>query len=416
MELASYDIILTDYATLQSEFYYSNHNPSSRTLRRPSRYLSVRTPLLFVNWWRVCLDEAQMVSSVITKPARLVAQLSAVHRWAVTGTPIQKSIDDLYGLICFLGCSPFDEREKWLELMNEFSYNANIKAIVSMLRKIMWRTCKSKEIMDQVNIPEQIEIVHHIHLTDLENYYYSREHAKCSQNFRANSLKIGAKQKLATLNPHMLKLVLEPLRKLRQDCSVPSIYERNLNQNKKNLKPDELLKHLMKKNEIDAKSELRTIAWCLNGAAALHLIKGQNDDAKKLYRTVLKWAKDYNDKISVDTLLQIHAIHNLMEIDTSIDGDEKTAFYEDLNRLEAKYLEKYVTLVKNIQIDATKWEERIEAIHSKLVANEYQWWLNALDNEPHDSNQLLRRIIDEIKVSYGKKNDVPNALSDVMLQ
>lgn len=85
MELASYDIVLTDYSTLQSEFYYSNHNPTSRTLRRPSRYLNVRTPLLFVHFWRVCLDEAQMVSSVVTKPAQLVAQLSTVFRWGVTG-------------------------------------------------------------------------------------------------------------------------------------------------------------------------------------------------------------------------------------------------------------------------------------------------------------------------------------------
>lgn len=416
MELASYDIILTDYATLQSEFYYSNHNPSSRTLRRPARYLSVKTPLLFVNWWRVCLDEAQMVSSVITKPARLVAQLSAVHRWGVTGTPIQKSIDDLYGLIAFLGCSPYDEREKWIELMNEFSHNANIKPIVSVLQKIMWRTCKSKEIMEQVNIPEQTEIVHHIHMSDLENYYYNKEHAKCSQNFRANSIKIGAKQKLATLNPHMLKIVLEPLRKLRQDCSVPSIFERNMNQQKKNLKPDELLEHLMKKNEIEAKSELRTIAWCLNGTAALHLIKNEKAEAVKLYRSVLKWAKDYNEKISVDTLLQIHAIHNLLDVDTSIGTDETALFHEDLNKLEAKYLEKYVNLVKSILLDQTKWDEKIEIIHSKIVANEYSWWINALKNEPHDSNQLLRKIIDEIKVSYGKKNNVPSALSDIMLQ
>lgn len=296
MELASYDIILTDYATLQSEFYYSNHNPTSRTLRRPARYLSVKTPLLFVNWWRVCLDEAQMVSSVVTKPAKLVAQLQATHRWGVTGTPIQKSIDDLYGLICFLGCSPFDEREKWMELVNEFNHNADVKPIVSMLRKVMWRTCKSKEIMDQVNIPEQTELVHHIHMTDLESFYYNKEHTRCSRDFLQNSMKIGAKQKLSTLNPHMLNLVLEPLRKLRQDCSIPSVFERHLKNAKKNLKPDELLKHLMSKNEIEAKSELRTIAWCLNGTAALHLIKEEKAEAIKLYRTVLKWAQDYNDK------------------------------------------------------------------------------------------------------------------------
>lgn len=300
MELASYDVILTDYSTLQSEFYYSNHNPSSRTLRRPARYLSVKTPLLFVNWWRVCLDEAQMVSSVITKPAQLVAQLSAVHRWGVTGTPIQKSIDDLYGLVCFLSCSPYDEREKWIELVNELNHNADVKPIVTVLRKIMWRTCKSKEIMDQVNIPEQTELVHYVQMTDLENFYYNKEHTRCSGDFRLNSLKIGAQQKLATLNPHMLNVVLEPLRKLRQDCTIPSAFERQLKSTKKNLKPDELLKHLMSKNEIEAKSELRTIAWCLNGVAALHLIKNENAEAVKLYRTVLKWAKDYNEKIRYD--------------------------------------------------------------------------------------------------------------------
>lgn len=297
MELASYDIILTDYATLQSEFYYSNYNSTSRTLRKPSRYLNVKTPLLFINWWRVCLDEAQMVSSVITKPARLVAQLSTVHRWVVTGTPIQKSIDDLYGLIYFLACSPYDEREKWISLVSEFNHNANVKPIVSVLQKIMWRTCKSKEIMDQVNIPEQTELIHYVDMTDLELFYYRKEHERCSKDFYRNSIKIGAKQKLAQLNPHMLKLVLEPLRKLRQDCSIPSVTERNLGAAKKNLKPDDLLKHLISKNEIEAKSELRSIAWCLNGIAALHLIKEQNIEAVKLYRSVLKWSKDYNEKI-----------------------------------------------------------------------------------------------------------------------
>lgn len=296
MELASYDIILTDYNTLQSEFYYSNHNPSSRTLRRPARYLIVRTPLLYVNWWRVCLDEAQMVSSAITKPARMVAQLSAIHRWGISGTPIQKHIDDLYGLISFLGCSPYDEREKWNELLNEFHVNADVKLLVSVLRKIMWRTCKTKEIMDQINIPEQTEIVHHIHMTDLENFYYNKEHQRCSRDFFMNSVKIGTNQKLATLNPHMLKLVLEPLRKLRQDCSIPSIFDRTMAAAKKNLKPDELMKHLTKKNETETKAELRTIAWCLNGMAGLNLINEKCDKAIELYRKVLKWSKDYNSK------------------------------------------------------------------------------------------------------------------------
>lgn len=151
--------------------------------------------------------------------------------------------------------------------------------------------------MEQVNIPEQTELIHYIDMTDLELFYYTKEHERCSKDFYANSVKIGAKQKLATLNPHMLKLVLEPLRKLRQDCSIPSVSERNLGATKKNLKPDDLLKHLISKNENEAKSELRSVAWCLNGVAALHLIKEEVPEAVKSYRNVLKWAKDYNEKI-----------------------------------------------------------------------------------------------------------------------
>lgn len=211
VELATYDIILTDYVTLQQEFYYSNYNSTTRQLRKPAQYLVVKSPLLYVNWWRVCLDEAQMFSSTITKPARLVAQLSAVHRWGVTGTPIQKSIDDLYGLMYFLGCSPYDEREKWSTLVDDFNYRANIKPLLAALRPIMWRTCKSKDVMDQINIPEQSNLVVNIDMMDLEQFHYNAEHSGCLHAFTQNAQKIGSKRKLSALNPHILKIVSDSI-------------------------------------------------------------------------------------------------------------------------------------------------------------------------------------------------------------
>lgn len=115
-------------------------------------------------------------------------------------------------------------------------------------------------------------------------------------------------------------------------------------------------------------------------------------------------------------MLQIHAIHNLLLIDSSIDSEERTSFESDLSKLEAKYLEKYVNLVKNVQLEYMKCEDKIDVIRSKLVANEYQWWINAIKNEPHDSDHLLRRIQDEIITTYGKKNDATGGLADVWLQ
>lgn len=206
-ELGSYDIVLTDYNTLQTEFYYSDPNPSDRKLRHPPRFITARSPLLSVHWWRICLDEAQMASSVISSPAKMVAKLGAQHRWAVTGTPIQKSMDDLYGLVAFLSCSPYNERNKWLDVLNEFHCRINLRPIIAVLEPIMWRTCKSKAIMSQINIPEQSELVHFIKLSDIEYFHYNAEHAKCWDAFYNNACKYDTTSRLAGFNPHVFKIV-----------------------------------------------------------------------------------------------------------------------------------------------------------------------------------------------------------------
>lgn len=89
--------------------------------------------------------------------------------------------------------------------------------------------------------------------------------------------------------------ILEPLRRLRQGCSIHRIGHIN---NLQTVPQDELLKHLCKKAEIEAKSELRTITSSLNGLAALHIIRKNTTDAAKMYRSVLKWAADYTDRIT----------------------------------------------------------------------------------------------------------------------
>lgn len=90
-------------------------------------------------------------------------------------------------------------------------------------------------------------------------------------------------------------------------------------------------------------------------------------------------------------------------VDTTIGDAERELFEADLNKLEQKYLEKYVNLVKNCQIEQIKWEEKIDVIYSKLVKDEYRWWMNALDEE-RGSDNLLRKIQDDIKTSYGTHN------------
>lgn len=79
------------------------------------------------------------------------------------------------------------------------------------------------------------------------------------------------------------------------------------------------------------------------------------------------------NKHSVDSLLQIHAIFNMLDIDTTIGAQERKVYEEELIQLEAKFLGKNVNLVKNFQLEQRKWEQKADEIQSNLISNEYQW-------------------------------------------
>ncbi len=74
---------------------------------------------------------------------------TAVHRWAVTGTPIEKSIDNLYGLLYFMDYEPFTDINIWKKLTLSFKQGDIEPLIDQCLKHVMWRTCK-------INVWEEI--------------------------------------------------------------------------------------------------------------------------------------------------------------------------------------------------------------------------------------------------------------------
>ncbi|KAI9262384.1 SNF2 family N-terminal domain-containing protein [Phascolomyces articulosus] len=89
------DVLITTYGVVLSDW-----NRSSDTLSN-------------INFWRVILDEAHQIKNRLSKTSRACTALRAPRRWAVTGTPIQNKLEDLFALVRYLHHEPWSNYTFW---------------------------------------------------------------------------------------------------------------------------------------------------------------------------------------------------------------------------------------------------------------------------------------------------------------
>jgi E3 ubiquitin-protein ligase SHPRH len=69
-----YDVILATYPVLSKELYYATP-PPNRSMRYRKIWQPKRSPLMEFSWWRVCLDEAQMIEGSVTGAATVACMI-----------------------------------------------------------------------------------------------------------------------------------------------------------------------------------------------------------------------------------------------------------------------------------------------------------------------------------------------------
>ncbi|KAL8154369.1 hypothetical protein V2J09_012129 [Rumex salicifolius] len=445
-ELIDADIVLTTYDILKADLSHDSerHEGDRRLMRYKKRYPVIPTPLTRIYWWRVCLDEAQMVESSTTAATEMALRLHAKYRWCITGTPIQSKLDDLYGLLKFLKASPFDVLRWWTDVIRQPYERGDTRAMEFthvLFRHIMWRSSK-ESVADELKLPPQEECLSWLSFSAIEEHFYQRQHESCVTIAREllASLKsdihkrndAGDASDFVITHFEASKL-LNSLLKLRQACCHPQVGSSGLRSIQQSpMSMDEILTVLVSKTKVEGEDAIRKVVSSLNGLAGIAIIRSELSHAVQLYKEALALAEEHAEEFRLDPLLNLHIHYNLAEIlktrsqmhlieednehvmserdtmeehisDKKVDGMEpdvlcRTYSNEDLlkecENIKEKYLCTFYSRLSQAQHDFQKSYTQVCDAHRNKKHHE-TWWLDALHQIKQNkeaANELTAKI------------------------
>ncbi|NXM22242.1 SHPRH ligase, partial [Ploceus nigricollis] len=406
--LAEQEVVITTYDVLRTELNYvdipHSNSEDGRRFRNQKRYMAIPSPLVAVEWWRICLDEAQMVECTTAKAAEMALRLSGINRWCVSGTPVQRGLEDLYGLVLFLGVDPYWVKHWWDQLLYRPYCRKNPRPLYSLIAKIMWRSAK-KDVLDQIQIPPQTENIHWLQFSPVERHFYHRQHEVCCQDALAKLRKISDwTLKLSSLDRRTVTSILYPLLRLRQACCHPqAVRGEFLPLQKSTMTMEELLASLQKKCRTECEEAHRQLVCALNGLAGIHIIKGEYAMAAELYREVLRSSEEHKEKLKTDSLQRLHSTHNLMELLAKHPGIPPTLrdsrLAEEAEQLRQHYMSKSNAEVAEAHQALQPVLQTIRELQRKASS---PWWLDVIQTAIQYAidEELVQRVQNEITCNY----------------
>ncbi|MCS1408590.1 MAG: RNA polymerase-associated protein RapA [Verrucomicrobia subdivision 3 bacterium] len=195
-QIPQHDIIITNYALLR------------RDLEALQKF----------DFSAIILDEAQFIKNPTAQVTKSVKQLCANQRLALTGTPLENRLLDLWSIVDFIQPGYLGHQAKFTETYEPKGENADAqqkiarKRLSSKLRPLLLRRLKTQVAKD---LPERIDERRDCDLTDEQRKLYLTELRRSrDQVFKAMKQKGLVKSKMH---------VLAALTRLRQICCHPEL-------------------------------------------------------------------------------------------------------------------------------------------------------------------------------------------------
>lgn len=220
-KLLNCDIVLTSYSILQREVHNATYDPSKAKRFRASTIESKNTkiiynsnyfkqdqiaeldgfytklgvsqnlddnsderytsPLVLIQFFRLVLDEVQMVSATSSNVYKISSLIPKVHSWGVSGTPIRNDINDLGSLISFLNIHPFSTHASWRQLLNNKNGD-----IIRLFNSIAFRHTKEMVKAD-IKLPPQQKILLSIPFGPVEQNNYDELYTSFLHEVKLNT-------------------------------------------------------------------------------------------------------------------------------------------------------------------------------------------------------------------------------------
>ncbi|MFG6148023.1 SNF2 helicase associated domain-containing protein [Halobacillus sp. B23F22_1] len=154
------------------------------------------------------LDEAQAIKNETTKTSQAVRTVKAEHRFALSGTPIENSLNELWSLFRTIMPGFYSSKKKFLQMKPE--------KIARMTRPFILRRMKT-EVLEE--LPNKIETVQYSELTRNQKEVYLAYLEKIQSEVN---------ETIATKGLQRGKLeILAGLTRLRQICCHPQLFLEN---------------------------------------------------------------------------------------------------------------------------------------------------------------------------------------------
>ncbi|KAG6884047.1 hypothetical protein C0993_001835, partial [Termitomyces sp. T159_Od127] len=164
-----FDVVITTYAVLRSDFNVALAAPV-RPRREDVVYSNVertRSPLVMVEWYRVIMDEVQMVGG--GKIEDMVSLIPRLSSFAVSGTPARQQVADLMHVLKFLRVDNVIGPARLWHRLTSAGFGAAYFA--ALFQEYGIRTLKT-DVKEELTIPQQTRYLVSIHLGPVEKHVY----------------------------------------------------------------------------------------------------------------------------------------------------------------------------------------------------------------------------------------------------